>query len=218
LCAAAAVARAGSLVTWQTGQPLKATDLNSNFSTLQAQIAAQAIPPGLVAPFAGTVIPSGWLPCNGAAVSRSAFAALFAAIGTAHGAGDGLASFNVPDYRGLFLRGVDVGAGIDPDANSRTAVNGGNAGDAVGSVQAWATGLPASGFTTTTAGAHSHNVSGSVYMPQRNPTCNGSFPPGTTFFLCPTATDTSGNHTHAVTGGDHETRPANAYVQYIIKY
>jgi microcystin-dependent protein len=51
----------------------------------------------------------GWLKCNGAAVSRSTYAVLFAAIGTLYGAGDGTTTFNLPDYRGEFLRGLDDG-------------------------------------------------------------------------------------------------------------
>lgn len=58
-------------------------------------------------------VPAGWLACNGAAVSRSAYAALFAAIGTAHGAGDGATTFNLPDMRGEFPRGFDDGRGVD---------------------------------------------------------------------------------------------------------
>ncbi|MGE5553290.1 MAG: phage tail protein [Betaproteobacteria bacterium] len=56
----------------------------------------------------------GWLECNGAAVSRSAYAALFAAIGTTFGAGDGTTTFNLPDLRGEFIRGWDHGRGVDP--------------------------------------------------------------------------------------------------------
>ena len=58
-------------------------------------------------------VPYGWLKCDGAAISRTAYAALFAAIGTTWGAGDGATTFNVPDFRGYFLRGFDNGAGVD---------------------------------------------------------------------------------------------------------
>jgi microcystin-dependent protein len=51
--------------------------------------------------------------CDGSAVSRTTYAALFAKIGTQHGAGDGATTFNVPDYRGMFLRGFDAGRGVD---------------------------------------------------------------------------------------------------------
>lgn len=71
------------------------------------------IPSGAVLYFAGQTAPSGWLKANGAAVSRTAYAALFAAIGTTYGAGDGSTTFNLPDLRGEFMRGWDDGRGID---------------------------------------------------------------------------------------------------------
>lgn len=76
------------------------------------------------------------LPCNGAAVSRTTYAKLFAVIGTTHGEGDGSTTFNVPDGRGRFRRGIDEGTGRDPDVSGRTAANpGGATGDNVGSIQ-----------------------------------------------------------------------------------
>lgn len=70
-------------------------------------------PPGMVAYFARNTAPSGWLKANGAAVSRTTYAALFAAIGTTFGTGDGSTTFNLPDLRGEFLRGWDDGRGVD---------------------------------------------------------------------------------------------------------
>lgn len=94
------------------------------------------IPSGAVFQFAGTVAPYGYLLCDGSAISRSDYADLFLAIGNAHGSGDGSTTFNLPDYRGRFLRGVDGSAGRDADKASRTAMtSGGNTGNAVGSVQ-----------------------------------------------------------------------------------
>lgn len=58
--------------------------------------------------------PVGWLKENGAAVSRTTYAALFAIIGTAFGAGDGSTTFNLPDHRGEFPRGTDDSRGVDP--------------------------------------------------------------------------------------------------------
>jgi|APGre2960657404_1045060.scaffolds.fasta_scaffold00017_53 microcystin-dependent protein len=68
---------------------------------------------GQVVHFAMSAAPTGWLKCNGAAVSRTTYAALYAAIGTAFGSGDGSTTFAVPDLRGRFLRGLDDGAGRD---------------------------------------------------------------------------------------------------------
>lgn len=63
---------------------------------------------------ARSTAPTGWLKANGAAVSRTTYAALFAAIGTTFGAGDGSTTFNLPDLRGEFIRGWDDGRGADP--------------------------------------------------------------------------------------------------------
>jgi phage-related tail fiber protein len=70
-------------------------------------------PAGHVAYTARNTAPAGWLKANGAAVSRTAYAALFAAIGTTYGAGDGFNTFNLPDLRGEFIRGLDDGRGVD---------------------------------------------------------------------------------------------------------
>lgn len=68
-------------------------------------------------------IPAGWLVRDGRALSRVAYAQLFAVLGTRYGAGDGATTFNIPDDRGDFLRCADMGRGVD-------------AGRAVGSWQA----------------------------------------------------------------------------------
>ena len=81
----------------------------------------QAVPTGSVFMFATTSPPSGYLKCNGAAVSRTTYAALFAVIGTTHGAGNGSSTFNVPDLRGEFVRGWDDGRGVDSGRNFGTA-------------------------------------------------------------------------------------------------
>lgn len=62
---------------------------------------------------AGSTVPSGFLKCNGAEVSRITYAALFTVCGTIYGAGDGSTTFNLPDLRGEFLRGLDDGRGVD---------------------------------------------------------------------------------------------------------
>lgn len=68
---------------------------------------------GLVAYFGATTPPTGWLKANGAAISRAAYPALFAAIGTTFGSGDGITTFNIPDLRGEFIRGWDDARGVD---------------------------------------------------------------------------------------------------------
>lgn len=65
----------------------------------------QNMPAGVVLPCGMSTVPSGFLPCDGAAVSRSTYASLFAALGTTWGVGDGSSTFNVPDLRGRFPLG-----------------------------------------------------------------------------------------------------------------
>jgi microcystin-dependent protein len=71
------------------------------------------VPAGCILPFAGATAPDGWLLCHGQAVSRALYADLFAAIGTAYGAGDGVTTFNIPDLRGRVAAGRDDMGGAD---------------------------------------------------------------------------------------------------------
>lgn len=76
------------------GQPLPAAALNQ-----------AVVPPGAVFPYAGSSAPSGYLLCDGSAVSRTTYAALFAVVGTTYGAGNGTTTFNVPDLKGKMVAG-----------------------------------------------------------------------------------------------------------------
>ena len=90
-------------------------------SPIQAQIndvntavsEVASVPSGTVIHVAMQTAPSGYLKADGTAVSRTTYAALFAAIGTAFGAGDESTTFNLPDLRGEFVRGFDDGRGVD---------------------------------------------------------------------------------------------------------
>lgn len=89
--------------------------------TLEIAVAGGAVPAGLVAPFAGAAAPNGWLLCDGLAVSRTTYAALFAVIGTAYGSGNGTTTFNLPDLRGRVAAGKDNMGGTA--ANRLTAAS-----------------------------------------------------------------------------------------------
>lgn len=79
-------------------------------------------------------MPKGWIACEGQELETDLYPDLFNVWGYKWGGGAGL--FRAPDGRGRFFRGVNNGAGVDPDAASRTALySGGNTGDAVGSYQ-----------------------------------------------------------------------------------
>lgn len=75
---------------------------------------ANGLPPGAIVYFAMNKAPPGFLKANFAAVSRAVYHELFAEIGTTYGAGDGVNTFNVPEGRAEFPRGLDDGRGIDP--------------------------------------------------------------------------------------------------------
>ncbi len=152
----------------------------------------QVLPAGVIMAYGGNTIPAGWELCDGKALSRTTYSVLFAAINTNWGAGDGSTTFNVPDMRGMFLRGVDGMAGRDPDKASRSASNtGGNIGNNVGS------------FQDDQFESHSHSISGLGSTTQTSLVGGSAYTPGGV---------TSTNAT-----GGTETRPKNVYVYYIIK-
>ena len=83
----------------------KILDANVTTAKLATVTAQSLLPAGAVMPFAMNSAPAGWLAADGTAVSRSTYATLFAAISTTHGVGDGSTTFNLPDLRGIFVRG-----------------------------------------------------------------------------------------------------------------
>jgi microcystin-dependent protein len=180
---------------------------------------SQRLPIGAIFPFAGSSAPTGYLMCDGSAVSRTTYSALFAILAETHGEGDGSTTFNLPDYRGRFLRGVDGGAARDGDAASRTAMaTGGNTGDAVGTLQGEKTKLPTTPFTVSSGGAHTH--AGTTNNPINGVKLSGSGVGGNggSWVSSVDTMISSGAHTHTIDGGgDSETRPINASVNYIIK-
>lgn len=153
-------------------------------------------PAGQYGPFGGITAPDGYLICDGSAVSRTVYAALFANIGVNHGSGDGSTTFNLPDLRGYFPRGWDNGAGNDPDTLARFAIyGGGNTGDNVGSYQGHQ-------FYS-----HVHTLP-AFYN-------GGGGTSGSTIFG---AAGTFLGQPSVFANGGNETRPINVYANYIIKY
>jgi hypothetical protein len=99
----------------------------------QATASSGNFVPGCIYLWPTEVAPAGTLECNGAAVPRTGNTArLFGILGTMYGAGDGSTTFNVPDYRGDFLRGWDHGRGVDPNASTRVDRGDGTTGDHIG--------------------------------------------------------------------------------------
>lgn len=153
---------------------LVALDANGKLPPVDGSqlLGLSAVDPGIIGYTADQNPPTGWLERNGAAISRTAYAALFAKIGTTFGAGDGSTTFNLPDARGTFDRGWDHGRGLDPSrvfgsyqvdefkSHTHTLPQGGN--DSGSNVY----GKSSSGFVTTSAAGGSETRPKNVaYLP-----------------------------------------------------
>lgn len=185
------------------------------------------VPIGSMQPFGGGTVPTGWVLCDGTSYLRAApqFVALFAAIGTAFGAADGT-HFNVPDWRGRFMRGSDNmgsgAAGRDP-GDARGAMNpGGNGGTAVGSVQSdsyqghgigWVSGTP--GTLVTNSVGYNSGATGSGFSGLRG-VADGFAGNGVWGTQFPATTINDG--THGVPRVSTESRPTSGNANVIIKY
>ena len=119
---------------------------------------------GRIGTFAMATPPPGWFRANGAAVSRTVYAALFAKIGTTYGTGDGVNTFNLPDPRGKFVRIWDDGRGVDPGR-----ALGSDQGDTIRSHTITGTTNPGGAHTptatTSAGGKHAHLVRSGANTP-----------------------------------------------------
>lgn len=184
---------------------VKIVDANVTLAKLAAAVQQALVPAGTVLAFAASAAPSGYLECDGAAVSRTTYSALFAVIGTTYGTGDGSTTFNLPDLRGEFVRGWDHGKGTD-------------AARALGSAQSSANLAHTHTGTTGSDGTHSHTIALQEGDDNGPPLYFGGAQnvDGT----LATATDPAGAHTHTFTtasSGGTEARPRNIALMFIIK-
>ena len=98
-----------AIATTEEGKAGTASNKLMTPQATRAAISAQippAVPAGVMVHYVGTTAPDGWLVCNGAAVSRTQFAALFAVLGTKCGTGDGSTTFNLPNMHHRFFEGT----------------------------------------------------------------------------------------------------------------
>ena len=141
----------------------------------------------------------GWMLCDGRYLSTTAYPELYAVLGNLYGSkisgSDSL--FAIPDYRGLFLRGFDSGAGMDPDAANRTDPTGNHVANTVGSLQCDA-------FQK-----HTHNYS--ITQQLATPAESGNA-------ASVTSTSTATTDPNGPARTTSETRPKNVAVNYIIKF
>lgn len=190
-----------------------------------------SLPSGAVQEFAGALAPEGWLMCDGAEVSKTTYAALYAVIADTYGTPVDSNNFVLPDLRGEFVRGLD-------DMGTAQGARGVDSGRALGSAQNQATSAPNTNFTGITGedGIHDHFIFRDE-ISTSNLAAGQTNPPATDV-------DTLGNednynirralggeanagkvsdagtHFHSTTitgGGDAETRPRNCAMNFIIK-
>jgi len=177
--------------------------INSSGASFTVPITGVGVnPPGMIATFAGAAAPTGWLLCDGTQYAQTAYANLFAAIGSAwNTGGETTGNFRVPDLRGMFLRGTGSNGVIS-----------GATGPSVGASQ---TDTYLNHSHGTTENPHSHTLPVIVGI---NGGGSGAVPypaSGGTGFN--TLTATTGLTVNTSTTGDSETRPKNYGVLYIIK-
>ena len=155
-----------ALQTWVGKQE----GLNDTLQTQQAGLEGKlvAVPTGGIIEWSTTTAPTGWLLCNGAAVDRTTYGALFAVIGVTYGTGNGSTTFNVPDCRGRF------GLGLAASGTGSTLGGTGGAIDHThtGGTVSGSTANSTAGIAGSTASesSHIHAVSGVTAGPSSTQT------------------------------------------------
>lgn len=175
-----------------------------------SSIASGAIPDstasGTVVPWGGSSAPTGWLDCDGSAVSRSTYADLFTAIGTTYGVGDGSSTFNIPDIRGRTVCGKDnMGGTAANRLTSSATIDGTTLGTAGGS--------ETHTLSTSEMPSHGHNIRGG----------SGGIPDwfggsGAAYGMLQTGGSQYGNYIQNEGGGGaHDNVQPSIVLNYIIK-
>ncbi|MCP4161047.1 MAG: tail fiber protein [Deltaproteobacteria bacterium] len=162
----------------------------------EAKIAVNGVSPvGSIITWPTKDVPEGHLECNGQELSTTEYPELFAVLKYTYG-GEG-DKFNLPDYRGQFLRGTANGSENDPDRDSRKARGDGLTGDNVGTTQGWQNESHNHPGSTINEGAGS---SGSAYLRRINTTYRTQL------------------GLNIASDGGNQANPININVMYCIKY
>jgi microcystin-dependent protein len=192
------------------------------------------VPIGTVIAFSGPIdanhpVPTGWMLCDGAPLSKTAYPQLFDVVGTLYGDGRDHSGnkasgtdFNLPDFRGLFLRGVNgdkTGGYADPDVATRAVmIAGATASGGIGSVQSDQVGPHIHAITDP---GHSHNVNNSLLRGDRGGGVGRGGSQATLGIAADnpniTATSSNGTGISINSNGTSESRPRNVAVYYLIR-
>lgn len=182
-------------------------------------IAESVNPTGSIIQFAGSAAPNGYLICDGNAISRTTYAALFNVIGTNYGVGDGSTTFNLPNFKG----NVAVGYDSSQTEFDQLGETGGSKTQTLTTAQLPSHSHSAGSLSTNNTGAHTHPVykggnfgSGGSYEAMNGVSSGSS---GTA------NTNSAGNHSHTISGSTGSQGSGNAHnnlqpyltVNYLIK-
>ena len=113
----------------------------------------EGIPTATIVPWSTSSVPTGFLECNGAAVSRSTYSALFSAIGTTYGAGDGASTFNVPDLQDNVAMGKSGTKALASTGGANTVASTGNVGGSTANAT----------LSTAQLSSHNHLIAGQPF-------------------------------------------------------
>ena len=198
--------------------------LQTNGSGALSFTTVQGVPSGSVFCMAVATVPSGYLECNGAEVSRTTYSVLFAVIGTAYGTGDGSSTFNLPDLRGEFIRGFDNGRGADSGRSIATSQSAQNASHNHSMSVSGTTSNPTPTLTgdvrRISEGYRAQGTASGVFTKELdgNNSITGS---SSTSPVAGFSMDATHTHTFSASGntGDQggEARPRNIAMMYVIK-
>ena len=125
----------------------------------------EGIPTATIVPWSSASVPSGFLECNGSAVSRTTYATLFGIVGTTYGTGDGSTTFNVPDLQDNVPVGKSNNKSLASTGGANTVTSTGNVGGSTANAT----------LSTSQLASHNHSVTPNNFGSFNG---NNSFPPG----------------------------------------
>jgi microcystin-dependent protein len=149
----------------------------------------EGIPTATIVPWSSASVPSGFLECNGAAVSRSTYSALFAIVGTTYGAGDGSTTFNVPNLQDNVPVGKSNNKSVGSTGGANTVAKTGNVAGSTANAT----------LSTSQLASHSHPQGTQYPYPGRSSWIWVNSDPGKRSADAPTNTNSTGSgnaHSH----------------------
>ena len=186
----------------------EATKYNFTSNNLAGSLGNQTVATGTIVPWTVSSAPTGYLECDGSAVSRSTYSALFALIGTTYGAGDGSSTFTLPDLKDRVVYGKSSSVSIADTGGSATVTPAGtNAGTALSESQ-----LPSHNHTTTIT-----FTNGTTSLSSSTRLAGGG---ATTLGTQTYDTDNTGSgstHTHTFSGSSQSTLQPFLCLKFMIK-